>query len=116
MRVLVTGDGAAPFSGTACYCDALRSLGHDVLIFDDEAELRAAAPPSWNRIYQRILRVPWEPARRRLVDRLVDRAEAFHADIVMVMSGLFLSPDDVERLRKLTGAWVILVNHDDFFS
>jgi spore maturation protein CgeB len=42
-------------------------------------------------------------------------AQRERPDIVIVLKGLALGPGDVNALRA-TGAWVVNINHDDFFS
>jgi spore maturation protein CgeB len=86
-----------------------------VIEFDDSKELERAGVPPWNSVYQRFLRVPWEPARRRLVSRLLQLARSSEPDLIIIMKGLFLGADDVSALKR-TGAWVTNLNHDDFFS
>ena len=38
-----------------------------------------------------------------------------HPEIIIILKGLFVSAEDVHAMRE-SGAWVININHDDFFS
>ena len=115
MKILLYGEALQPGSGVWCYHDTLGRMGHEVEHFDSSAALEHyLSDPLW-RGYQRLTRRVAERHRREHARRLIARAAELRPEIVFVLKGLFLGPDDVLALKK-TGAWVINVNHDDFFS
>jgi spore maturation protein CgeB len=58
---------------------------------------------------------PLEVHRRAHARFLISLVHWERPDIVIVLKGLHLGPDDVRSVRR-AGAWVVNVNHDDFFS
>lgn len=111
LTVLFYGD-AWRFSGAWSYVTALRNAGHTVIEVSDRME-RPSSP--LDRAYEYTLRFPRERVRRAHVEGIVDVAKRTLPDLIIVMRGLAIGPDDVRRLQAFAGQ-VINVNHDDFFS
>jgi len=51
----------------------------------------------------------------RHVQALIDTARKQRSQIVIILKGLYLDFRDIRKLKS-TGAWVVNINHDDFFS
>ena len=114
MRVMLYGESERFGSGAWCYAEALRDLGHELVAFSDGERLEPARR-LWARAYAKVARRPWEPYRHSHTGALRRLAAAERPEAVIILKGLFLSREDVFDLRR-TGAWVVNINHDDFFS
>lgn len=114
MKVLVYGDAAQSGSGGWCYAQTLLELGHDVVSRDANEHLEHYRKPAW-RAVRKLLRRPLEQHRRLHGASLVELARRERPEIVIVLKGLHISADEVHALRG-QGAWVVNINHDDFFS
>jgi hypothetical protein len=114
MRVVLYGDADRPGSGGFCYAETLRDMGHEVFAASDTAGLEAYATMP-RRLIRRMLRAPLERDRRRHVAPLIALAQSTLPEIVIVLKGLHVAAEDVQALQRL-GAWVVNINHDDFFS
>jgi hypothetical protein len=113
VKVLLYGESASPGSGAWCYAETLREMGHEVIAFDDQHHLDAYRGFGW-RVARKLANGPIEPHRRRHIAALVETVTRTRPEIVIVLKGLLLGPDDVRALRAL--AWTVNINHDDFFS
>lgn len=115
MRIVVYGDQPSAGSGVWCYMETLREMGHEVLYASAIEHIEFYSQTLPGRALQRIVGRPLEMHRARHGASLVAAAAKFKAEIVVVMKGLRLAGSDIRALRD-QGAWVVLVNHDDFFS
>jgi spore maturation protein CgeB len=115
LRVVLYGDGLVPNTGGFCYAAALRELGHDVVCVNDRAQLDVYTKTLWARALRRVRGQLLELHRRRHIEHLTRAVSQASADLVIVLKGLLIGPDDVAALQRL-GAWVVNINHDDFFS
>ncbi|HKP62003.1 MAG TPA: glycosyltransferase [Polyangiales bacterium] len=115
LRVVLYGDGLVPNTGGFCYAAALRELGHDVVCVSERAEIELYSKALWARALRRVRGQPLELHRRRHIERLTRAVSQASADLVIVLKGLLIGPDDVGALQR-SGAWVANINHDDFFS
>lgn len=114
MRILLYGDAAQSGSGGWCYVQTLLELGHDVVCGDVHRHLERYRKPTW-RIVRKLRGRPLEVHRRQHGASLIALAQRERPDIVIVLKGLEISADEVHTLRR-QGAWVVNINHDDFFS
>jgi hypothetical protein len=115
MKVLLYGEPIVPGSGIWCYRETLAEMGHEVVHYDSWTGIRHYwSHPLW-RIWWRCTRRVREADRRTHGRGLSAAVERERPDVVIVLKGLFVGPDDV-RAMKASGAWVVIVNHDDFFS
>lgn len=115
MRILLYGEPLNPGTGSWCYHETLREMGHDVTHRSSwEGMDRYRAKLGW-RIWWKATRRVFESHRRAHVAGLLRHASAAFPDVVLVLKGLHVGPQDVRELKR-TGAWVAIINHDDFFS
>jgi glycosyltransferase involved in cell wall biosynthesis len=115
MKVLLYGETTAPGSGAWCYAETLRDMGHDVVGFSDSTGLERYRTRQYARTLRKLLGRPLDVDRRGHIAALLAEAGRVKPDIVLVLKGLALGAEDVDTLRA-RGAWVVNVNHDDFFS
>jgi spore maturation protein CgeB len=117
MKVLLYGDGPSQPAGTGswCYAETLKDLGHEVTQFDEAARLHRYQRTVPGRIYGRLFGSAWEPLRRWHAATLLQCARRVKPDICIILKGVNLAASDIRAL-KAGGAWVVNVNHDDFFS
>jgi spore maturation protein CgeB len=114
MKLLLYGDAAHSGSGGWCYAQTLIELGHSVVCADDNRKLERYRKPAW-RVVRKLLGRPLERHRRHHASSLIALAQSERPDIVIVFKGLHISADAVRALQR-QGAWVVTINHDDFFS
>jgi hypothetical protein len=90
-------------------------MGCKVILFADDEGLETYSNNMWFRAWLRVTNKPWEFHRKQHVSRLASLVKRERPEIVMVLKGLHLGPEDVTVL-KAQKSWVVNVNHDDFFS
>jgi spore maturation protein CgeB len=115
MRFLLYGDANTKGSGGWCYAETLRELGHEVESFSETTALGKYQSTMFARFHARQFGSAWEPTRRRHTASLREVAVQTQPDICIILKGVNVSAADICALRK-TGAWVVNINHDDFFS
>lgn len=115
MKILLYGECSALGSGAWCYAETLRELGHEVCTYSDYSNVEVYQSSFAAKAYRKIARQLWEPHRRRHVRGLVELAERERPHIVIILKGLHIGPADVIQLKR-TGAWTVVINHDDFFT
>ncbi len=115
MKVLLYGEPLHPGTCIWSYHETLLEMGHEVVHCN-----------SWEGMdhyrTQLIWRIWWK-ATRRVVDshrkahaaKLLESARREDPDVILVLKGMYVGPEDVRQLKH-TGAWVVIINHDDFFS
>jgi hypothetical protein len=114
MKLLLYGDAARSGTGGWCYAQTLLELGHSVVCADSDQHFERYRRSSW-RVVRKLLGRPLERHRLRHASSLIELARSERPDIVIIFKGLHISADDVHALRR-QGAWVVTINHDDFFS
>jgi glycosyltransferase involved in cell wall biosynthesis len=115
MKILLYGEASREGSGAWCYAETLVELGHTVLRFSERACLEAYDRHDSLRVLRRVLNGPLEIHRKRHTASFLDAIHSGHPDIVIVLKGLHLGPDDIANAKR-AGSWVVNINHDDFFS
>jgi len=115
MKFLLYGESEAVGSGAWCYAEALLQLGHEVVTFSPEYHLQSYNTTSILRLFRRTTHRVLRAHRLRHVQALIDMAREQRPEIVIILKGLCLDCRDIRNL-KTTGAWVVNINHDDFFS
>lgn len=114
LRVLLVGEDS-PGNGGWCYAAALRRRGHEVVHLSDWLGLgQYRSGLAW-RAYRRATRRVWEPHRREHLRRVFAAADRLRPDLLVALGGLHFGPADVRRFQA-AGAWMVNLNHDDFFS
>jgi spore maturation protein CgeB len=115
MKVLLYGEPLQPGSCIWSYRETLTEMGHEVVHCDSWAGVdHYRTKPIW-RLWWKATRRVLESHRRAHVARLLDRARRAEPDVIVVFKGLHVGPADVRELKR-AGAWVVIINHDDFFS
>ena len=113
MKVVLYGEADYPGSGSYCYADALRELGHTVFTVSNTSGL------DWyftlpGRVTRRIAGIlPFHRKRHAAV--LVNTVVRERPELVIVLKGMSIGPAEVQAMRA-AGAFVTIINHDDFFS
>ena len=115
MKVLLYGECEAVGSGAWCYAEALLQLGHEVATFSPENHLQSYNTTRILRLFRRTIHRVLRVHRLRHVQALIDMAREQRPEVVIILKGLYLDFRDIRKL-KTTGAWVVNINHDDFFS
>jgi spore maturation protein CgeB len=115
VKVLLYTDGQNAGTGSWCYAETLKELGHEVVLFDEGTRLQRYRGTIPARIHGRLFGSAWEPMRRWHAAALRAVVHRERPNICIILKGVNVSADDV-RVLKATGAWVVNVNHDDFFS
>jgi spore maturation protein CgeB len=113
LHVVIYGEDWSP-AGSWLMGQAYVRLGHRVRYYRQDVGLEAYDRMPW-RLYRRFMRRVREADRRRHTAGLIAAARDHAADIVIILGGLQVGPDDVNAMRA-NGAWVINYNYDDFFS
>ena len=115
MKILLYGECSVAGSGAWCYAETLREMGHQVIEFSDQEGLQHYQHNLPARIFRRITHRALERDRQRHINALLQVSRRERPSTVIILKGLNIGPRDVCALKDL-GAWVCLVNHDDFFS
>lgn len=115
MKIAVYGEVNEAGSGAWCYCESLGELGHQVLRLDNSSIVNQYRRSPLRRIYRKVTKRLFQFDQVQHGNQMATKVEAFRPEIVIVLKGLYISPTDVGRLQH-AGAWVVNVNHDDFFS
>src|SRR5215510_13087773 len=114
MKFLVYGDATTPGSGAWCYAETLEEMGHKVVRTSDDNLLEHYRNVAWRGVRKALGR-PLECHRYRHTSALTQLVRTERPDIVIILKGLHVSRDDVKAMKS-AGAWVVIINHDDFFS
>jgi spore maturation protein CgeB len=115
MKCLLYGEATSPGSGAWCYAETLREMGHEVFVFNENNKLDRYAKRLIPRAYHKITGKLWEAHRRLHVTALHETVRREQPEIIIILKGLYITPEDVYAMRA-SGAWVVNINHDDFFS
>jgi spore maturation protein CgeB len=114
LDIVLYGEAAHCGSGAYCYAETLREMGHHVEVASEAVHFEKYARPAL-RVLRKLRGRPLEVHRRRNAGELLGLARRAKPQIVIVLKGLHIAADDVRALRA-GGAWVVNINHDDFFS
>jgi spore maturation protein CgeB len=115
MRILIYGECESVGSGAWCYAETLREMGHNVATFSDGYGLDLYRTSLLARGYRKLRKRLIETHRMNHVGAFIGAAAKLRPEIVLVLKGLHIGPADVVALKR-TGAWVVNLNHDDFFT
>ncbi len=115
MKLLLYGEAASPGTGAWCYAETLREMGHQVITYGDTEGLEIYQRNYLMRAWRKAAGGPLASHRCRHVAGLLQRVGQERPEIVIILKGLHIGPNDVGAMRSL-GAWVVNINHDDFFS
>lgn len=115
MKILLYGEGHRPGTGAWCYAETLRDMGCEVVVFADHERLEVYGRSIGFRAWLRMARKPWEFHRKQHVAQLIAVVKRERPEIVIILKGLYIGPDDIRELQAQS-CWVVNINHDDFFS
>ncbi len=116
FKILLHGEPLNMGSGSWCYAETLKQMGHTIIPYGSYENVEIYQQSHyWKAIRKLNQRNLLEVHRRRHVDGLIRLANETLPHIIIITKGIFFAHQDIERL-KLTGAWVVNINHDDFFS
>ncbi len=113
-RVFICGDVRTSGAGT-CYKNALQELGVSVEHVSDWIRLESYYGQSAKRLWYRLMHRVLPSDLKRHERTIEDAVHAFHPHLILTLKGLHWRSEFVRSLRR-TGACVINLNHDDFFS
>lgn len=115
MKILLYGE---PLQAGTCiwsYHETLLEMGHEVVHCNSWGGMDHYRTQLLWRIWWKATRRVLESHRRAHVERLIEAARSARPDMIVVLKGMYVGPQDVRRLKR-SGAWVVIINHDDFFS
>jgi hypothetical protein len=116
LKILLHGEPLTRATGSWCYAETLKEMGHMVIPYHYYEGMYSYGHSLWWRALKKINnQLPLEQHRMRHIEGLYAKAIAAKVDIIIISKGVFFSFEDIMRLRS-TGAWVVNINHDDFFS
>jgi hypothetical protein len=90
-------------------------MGHVVTSFDPDYRLKRYQTNVLAKAYRKLSKTILETDRNNHIVALLEKVRMLQPEIVIILKGLHVGFQDVEELRR-TGAWVVNINHDDFFS
>jgi spore maturation protein CgeB len=112
-RILVSGN-FAPQNFERCWFDWLQDHGYPVQAFDPSALINKRIPFTFLR---RILWRFYQPILASVVSQhLVKAACSFKPDLILVVSGRFISSVALQTIRQKTGATLFHFYGEDFFN
>jgi hypothetical protein len=115
MKVLIYGECDQYGSGAWCYFDTLKAMGHTVSFFSPQTSLEVYKKSFPLKVFRKIKNGGiFEKHRKNHLQKLRIAVAETAPQIIIVLKGLHLDRKLVEELK--TNAWVVLINHDDFFS
>jgi hypothetical protein len=115
MRVLLYGETERKGSGAWCYLQVLREMGHSVAAISEFDGMEQYRKSLYAKVIRKLCGGIPERDRRRHAHAVVKLTQEHRPDLVIILKGLHLGPEDIQTIKRL-GAWVININHDDFFS
>ncbi len=115
MKILLYGEPVKPGTGSWCYHETLREMGHEVVHCNSWEGMDHYRTKLIWRIWWKATRRVFESHRIAHVAELLAETGRFGPDIVLVLKGMHIGPQEVRELKR-SGAWIVIINHDDFFS
>jgi spore maturation protein CgeB len=113
VKIVLYGEAHQAGSGAYCYAETLRELGHQVILVSNAAGLEWYATFS-GRVTRKLAGVLQRHLERH-AEALVQTVQRERPELVIVLKGVYVGAAEVLGMRA-TGAFVCIINHDDFFS
>lgn len=116
MKILLYGETKTIASGAWCYAAAIKELGYDLLSYENDTcieQYNTSVP--WKIIRRLNGRKVLGLHRKKHVNGLLQAAALHKPDIIIILKGLLLGPADIAAL-KMHAPFVVVINHDDYFS
>lgn len=115
MKLVIYGETDRYGTGAWCYKQAIARSNCSIVEYDNTLGLNNFFNRFWWRFYRRLGGVIPNYLRQRHIRPFLELCQRNKADIIIILKGLYFSADDV-KIAKASGAWIININHDDFFS
>lgn len=114
MRIFIYGECEEYGSGAWCYYQTLKDMGHSVDYYSPHTTFEVYKTFLFKVIRKLNGRVL--PHHRKLhVKQFLQSVINFKPEIVIILKGLHVDQSTVQEIKR-SNAWVVLINHDDFFS
>jgi hypothetical protein len=107
--------GLTPGLGGWCYAQAFVEYGWTVIGVDDETHLVKYARSFPHRIYRKLWNRVRETDRAAHLAVLNRAVRENRPRMVVILKGAHVGPSEVREYQR-EGAWVVNINHDDYFS
>jgi spore maturation protein CgeB len=114
MKIVIYGECEEFGSGAWCYYDTLIKMGHEVKYFSPNNYLEKYKKLIF-RIQKKITNSVLPLMRKKHVEKFVEFVEQLKPEIVIVLKGLLLDNLTIKKIKSIN-SWIVLINHDDFFS
>lgn len=116
MRVLIYGECSDVGSGAWCYYQTFTEMGHDTFWYDRHTSVGVFYHSLIFKILRRLNnRLPFKRHIKNHNKGLLAMVNEKKPDIVIVLKGLLVYESTIQEIKK-NGAWVVNINHDDFFT
>ncbi len=116
VKIILYGEGHIEGTGAWCYAQAIKEMGHEVLLFRDDYKLEQYANSFFWKIIRRLNgRQVLKQHRNAHNKALLDTAAHHNPDIIIILKGLHIGKEDIKKLKRYS-PFVVNINHDDFFS
>src|SRR3989344_4698364 len=99
MKILFVGNGA-PQGSNESLTNAFRSLGAEVLFFDEDGRYQKLLPFKKLPLIRKIAhRVCWKIFSKPVRTSLIDTAKKFQPDLLFMWKGYFISPNAIRVVK-----------------
>jgi spore maturation protein CgeB len=116
MKILLYGETTTISSGAWCYAESIYELGYELHCYENDSFIHQYNTCVFWKIMRRLNgRRILGLHRKKHVNGLVQVAGLHKPDIIIILKGLLLGPADIAAL-KTHAAFVVVINHDDYFS
>jgi spore maturation protein CgeB len=112
--VVLYGNSTTGLGGW-CYAESFSAAGWRVVVVDDSVGLEAYSRGYHLRVYRKVFNHVRPRDRAAHIAELHGAVRTHRPQIVVVLRGTHVGPSDVRKMRA-AGAWVVNINHDDYFS
>ena len=116
MKILLYGETSIISSGAWCYAESIKELGYELYCYENDSFIRQYNTSVFWKVIRRLnSRRILDLHRKKHVKGLLDTAALHKPDIIIILKGLLLGPTDIKAL-KVHSPFVVVINHDDYFS
>jgi len=114
MHILIYGECEMYGTGAWCYFQAFEDMGYDVYSYSPIKFLEKYQKSVFYKVIKKVNNGYFSDDLRKHQDGFIEVAKKLKPNIIVVLKGLLLNHVVIERLKK--NAFIVLINHDDFFS
>jgi hypothetical protein len=115
LKILLYGESERFGSGAWCYFETLKDMGHQLIRFSDRRLLETYYKNVGWKVIRKLNGNIIAYHRRLHKDELIKIVLNNKPDIVIILKGLLIDKDIILKIKD-AGAWIVIINHDDFFS